>query len=90
MSYQRGTSQIIYHTELIFAELLHFLPFVQFKKYGKQQWKGITFSKSATLLKVTLLHECFPLFENCTNGIKSRKASQIVQVSNNQEVKGSV
>ena len=67
-----------------------FLPFVQFKKYGKQQWKGITFSKSATLLKVTLLHECFPLFENCTNGIKSRKASQIVQVSNNQEVKGSV
>ena len=33
--------------------------------------------KSATLLKVTLLHECFSRFLNCANGTKSRKASHI-------------
>ena len=33
--------------------------------------------KPATLLKVTLLHGCFSRFLNCTNGTKSRKASQI-------------
>ena len=31
--------------------------------------------KPANLLKVTLLHGCFPRFLNCTTGIKSRKAS---------------
>ena len=31
----------------------------------------------ATLLKVTILHGCFSGFLNCTNAIKSRKASQI-------------
>ena len=30
-----------------------------------------------TLLKLTLLHECFP-FLNCTNGTKSRNASHIL------------
>ena len=29
---------------------------------------------SATLLKLTLLHECFSRFLNCTNGTKSRNA----------------
>ena len=28
----------------------------------------------ATLLKVTLLHECFSRYLNCTNATKSRKA----------------
>ena len=28
----------------------------------------------ATLLKLTLLHECFSRFLNCTNGTKSRNA----------------
>ena len=30
-----------------------------------------------TLLEVTLLHGYFPRFLNCTNGIKSRKTSQM-------------
>ena len=30
-----------------------------------------------TLLKVTLLHECFSRFVNCTNGTKSRNAFYI-------------
>ena len=33
--------------------------------------------KPATLLKVTLLHECFSRFLNCTNCIKLRKTSHI-------------
>ena len=33
--------------------------------------------KPATLPKVALLHGCFSRFLNCTNGTKSRKASQI-------------
>ena len=37
--------------------------------------------KPATLLKLTLLHGCFPLFLNCTNSTKSRNASH---VSNNE------
>ena len=38
----------------------------------------VTFSKVATLLKVTLAHGCFSRFLNCTSGIKPRKASQIL------------
>ena len=38
--------------------------------------------KSAALLKVTLLHECFSRFLNCTDSIKSRKASHILCSSN--------
>ena len=34
-------------------------------------------SLPATLLKVTLLHECFSRFLNCTNSTKSPNASQI-------------
>ena len=37
--------------------------------------------KPATLLKLTILHGCFPLFLNCTNSTKSRNASHI---SNNE------
>ena len=33
---------------------------------------------TTTLLKVTLLHGRFSYFLNCTNDIKSRKASQII------------
>ena len=61
--------------------LRNLVPFVQFKKHEKHQWRSITFSKvagwiPATLLKVTLLHGCFSRFSNCTNGTKSRKTSQ--------------
>ena len=31
----------------------------------------------ATLLKLTLLHGCFPRFLNCTNGTKSHNTPQI-------------
>ena len=31
-------------------------------------------AKNNTLLKVTLLHQCFSRFLNCANGTKSRKA----------------
>ena len=34
------------------------VPFAQFKKRGKHQWRIVTFSK-VTGLKVTLLHGCF-------------------------------
>ena len=34
-------------------------------------------SQIATLLKVTLLHECFSHFLNCANGTKSRNTSHI-------------
>ena len=33
--------------------------------------------KPATLLKVTLLHECFSFLKNCANGTKSRNAAHI-------------
>ena len=35
-----------------------------------------TSSKTATLLKVTLLHGCFSRYLNYTNGTKSRKTSR--------------
>ena len=37
----------------------------------------MNFAERATLLKVTLLHGCFSLFLNGTNGTKSRKASHL-------------
>ena len=51
------------------------IPLVQFKKREKHPWTSATFSKVATLLKVTLFHGCLSRFLNCTNGTKSRKAS---------------
>ena len=55
--------------------------FVQFKKHS---WRSAAFSKvaglkPATLLKLTLFHECFSRFLNCTNDTKSRKASHITE-----------
>ena len=49
------------------------VPSVQFNKREKHQ------CKPATLLKVTLLHGCFSRFLNCTSGIKSRRASDILK-----------
>ena len=58
------------------------LPFVQFKKHEKHPWRSVTFSKvvglPATLLKLTLLHECFSCFLNCTNDTKSSKTSYVI------------
>ena len=59
------------------------VPFVQFKKREKHPWRSVTFSKvagyePATLLKLTLLHGCFPRFSNCINGTKSRSVSHIL------------
>ena len=51
--------------DYIICDALHDLvPFLQFKKREKHPWR------SATLLKVTLLHERFSRFLNCTNGTK--------------------
>ena len=49
------------------------VPFVQFKKCEKHPWR------SATLLRVTLLHGYFSRFLNCTNGSKSYKTSHIAK-----------
>ena len=38
------------------------LPFLRFWKPEKHPWRSVTFSKIATLLKVTLLDGCFSLF----------------------------
>ena len=61
------------------------ISFLQFEKREKHAWRNVTFSKDtdrglrpATLLKVTLFHECFSRFLNCTNGTKSGKASQLL------------
>ena len=34
--------------------------------------------QSATLLKVSLIHGCFPHFFNCTNVLKSRSADLVI------------
>ena len=38
---------------------------------------GVLILVPATLLKLTLLHECFSRFLNCANSTKSRNAPQI-------------
>ena len=44
----------------------------------KHPWRSVNFRlKSATLLKITLLHGCFSCCLNCTNGTKSSNASHI-------------
>ena len=53
-----------------------------FKK-EKHPWRNATFSKPATLRKVSLPHECFRPFLNCTNGTKSRKVSHMIKTSTN-------
>ena len=53
------------------------VPFVQFKKLKKHLWRSVSFSKVATLLKLTLLYGCLSRFLNCINGTKSHNASHI-------------
>ena len=69
-----GTAFVLYFFKC--DVLLDLVPFVQFKKREKHPWRNVTFSKNATLLKVTLIHGRFSLFLNCTNITKSRNASQ--------------
>ena len=49
-----------------------------YKDVKKTSSMSVTFSK-VTLPKKTLQHGCFSSFLNCTNGIKSQKASHILQ-----------
>ena len=65
--------------------LCNLVPFVLFKKRGKQPWWSVTFSKvsgfqPATLLKVKLLHGCFSRFLHSTNGTKSYNASHMLTI----------
>ena len=64
-----------------FDALRDLVPFVQLKKRQKHPWMSVTFikvvQKPATSLKVTLLHGCFPSFQDCTIGTKLRKRSQM-------------
>ena len=53
------------------------LPFVQFKEREKNPRRSVTFSKVATLLKVTLLNGCFSRFLNYANDTKLRNTSHI-------------
>ena len=70
------TSTDITVTAIIFMKMWPFkcddlhnlVPFIQFKK--------------CCFCKVTPLHGCFSRFLNCTNGSKSRKASQMYQRRN--------
>ena len=67
---------------LICDALCDLVPFVQFKNREKHPWRSVNFSefadlKPATLLKLTLFHECFSRFLNCANGIKPLNAPHI-------------
>ena len=42
---------------------------------------GVLISVKLQALKLTLFHGCFSRFVNCTNGIKSRNASQMFDCS---------
>ena len=58
----------------IMCDALHdLLPFVQSKICENHPWRSVN------LLKLTLLHECFSRFLNCTNGNKSRNAPHMKQ-----------
>ena len=47
------------------------------KNLKKHPLRSVTFSKPATLLKLTLLHGCFLRFLSSTNDTKSRKTSHM-------------
>ena len=53
------------------------MPFLLMITSGKKMEVANVLLNPATLLKVTLLHECFSRFLNCTNGTKSRNASHL-------------
>ena len=57
--------------------LYDLVPFVQFKKREKHQWRSVTFSKGAKVTKVTLLHWVFFKF------LKLYKWYQIAQLITN-------
>ena len=65
---------LLHYFQIIFIcdALRNLVTFVQFKKRTKHLWRSIN--------KVTLLHGCFSSFLNCTNGTKSRKASNIISL----------
>ena len=70
------------HVLIICGALRDLVPFVQLKKREKHPWRSVKFSKvagfrPATLLKLTLLQECFSRFLNCANSSKSRNAPHI-------------
>ena len=54
------------------------VPFVQFTKREKHPWTSVTCGKVAGF---SLLHGCFSLFVNCTNGTKSRKTHLFLKYS---------
>ena len=56
------------------------VPFVQFEKREKHPWRSVTFSKPATLLKLTLLHGSFSRFLNRTNDTKLLKAPHLMNI----------
>ena len=69
----------------ICGALRDLLPFVQFEKREKHPWRSVNFSKvaglkPATLLKLTLVHGCFPRFLNCTNGTISRNTPHVISL----------
>ena len=57
----------------IFHALRDSVQFVQFKTCEKHPWRTVTFS----LTKSNTPSSVFFTFKNCTNGTKSRKASDI-------------
>ena len=64
------------------SALRDLVPFLQFKKRKKHPWRNVfskVAGKPATLLKLTLLHECFSRFLNCKNGTKSRNAPNLAR-----------
>ena len=69
---------ILFQVNIIKCDALRGLvPFAQFKKHKKNPWKNVSFSKVATLLKLTPFHGCFSRFLDCTNGTKLCNASQM-------------
>ena len=63
-----------YETHYAILYYLHNL-----KKHENHPWRSDSF-KSATLLKVPLLHGCVLCFLNCTNGIKSCNVSHMFAI----------
>ena len=51
-----------YDYNYILDGLRDLVSFMQFKKREKRLWRSDTFTKSATLLKVSLLNGCFHVF----------------------------
>ena len=65
------------HKSIICDALRNLVLLVQFKKRENTHGVVLLLVKLQALLKVTLIHECFSRFLNCTNGTKLRKASHI-------------